>query len=361
MRLIVKVGTNVITRSDGLLHRPMIKNLVGQLSHLKKEGIEPILVSSGAVAAGRFRLGKTISKESSIGETQLLAAVGQVELMNIYSRLFLKSGYQCAQVLATKEDFRDRQHYLCMRECFSALLHDQIVPVVNENDVVAVSELMFTDNDELAGLLASMLNADALIILTSVDGLYDRPPEEKGAKMVSVVEADSPELKKYTSASGPRSSFGRGGMHTKCRVAEKLSHLGITTHVANGRKKGVILDLVRGERLGTTFVPRKKSSTIKKWLSQEEGREKGTIIINGCAVDLLRASDRARSLLPVGVTEVQGDFFKGDVVRIRGFEGDVVGYGLAQYGSDVARENIGKRNKKPVVHYDYLYLNPGIS
>lgn len=352
-RIIVKVGTNVLTTADGLLNEHVMASLVGQIAELKKEGIEVILVSSGAVSAGRATV-KPGRKLSDVASRQVLAAVGQVELMHRYSGLFQKHDVTCAQVLATKEDFRDRQHYLNMRDCFTALLQEKIVPVVNENDVVSVSELMFTDNDELAALIASMVNADALILLTSVDGIQIENTDGSSATL-RVAEKES-DWKVHLRQE--KSSFGRGGMQTKCRNAQKLAILGVTTHIAKGTTPGILGKILAGQPVGTVFRARKMKSSVKRWVAESEGSEKGVVIVNRRAREILADGDKAVSLLPIGIVGIEGEFTKGDVVRIRDDEGKDVGLGIAQYAAEAARESMGKKRQKALIHYDYLYLFP---
>jgi glutamate 5-kinase len=356
-RIIIKIGSNVITDNDGFLNKEVMLSIVKQIVELKKLKIEVVLVSSGAVAAGRSRLDSITIKEEKLQKRQLLAAVGQVRLMEVYSELFQNYGYYTAQVLATKEDFRDRQHYLCMRECFITLLHDNIIPIVNENDVIAVSELMFTDNDELAGFIASMLDVNKLFILTSVDGLFDKNPNDDSAKLIEKIEAGSEKLDRYAMPRSQKSIFGRGGMHTKCKIASHLSSLGITTHIANGKKSNVIIDLINGKSVGTKFEVNKKISGIKKWVSHGKGFHKGSVTINIYAEEVLKQKDQARSLLPVGITAISGEFVKGDIIEIKNLNGDIIGYGIAQYGSQSAQEKIGKKKMKPLIHYNYLYMS----
>jgi len=350
-RIVIKVGTNVITKKNGLLDKSVMAGLTDQISKLKKAGIEVVLVSSGAMGAGRFLI-KLPKKSNRVVERQILAAIGQTRLMNTYDQLFGKHKFLCAQVLATKEDFRDRKHYLNMKNCFEALLNDQIIPIVNENDVVSVDELMFTDNDELAGLISAMLNVDSLILLSCVDGLLDCRSEDK--KVISVV--DSKTHPAYSCITPEKSSFGRGGMLTKCRIAERLSHVGITTHIANGTRKNILLDIVNGKFIGTTFLPQKKVSGVKKWIAHAEGQEKGAAVINKCAVDVLIAKNKAASLLPVGIVKIEGQFEKGDIIKVKNEKGKDIALGVAQYSSKKAREFIGKQGKKPLIHYDYLFL-----
>lgn len=347
--IIVKVGTNVITKKDGLLDFKVMESIASQLVLLKKKGISVVLVSSGAVAAGRFSKQK-MREDNIIFERQIFASIGQVKLMEAYSHLFEKEGYFCPQVLVTKEDFRDRRHYLCMSACFKKLLKGNMIPIVNENEVVAIHELMFTDNDELAGLIAAMLNVDEVIILTSVDGLLDLSSN----RVIPTVT--SKDFEQYTSPQCEKTVFGRGGMHTKCRVAHHLASLGITTHIANGKVPDIILKLVDGSKLGTTFEPRKRVSNVKKWISHGKERKKGSVKINRCIEELLKNHLEARSLLPIGITQVTGAFKKGEIIEIRNDQNDIIGYGIAQYGFEKALREIGQKNKKPLVHYDYLFL-----
>ncbi|MBS0622820.1 MAG: glutamate 5-kinase [Verrucomicrobia bacterium] len=353
-RLVIKVGTRVITGGDRLLDLEAMRAIVDQIIQLKRQGIEVILVSSGAVASGRAVLGARKSLNNPIQDKQLLAAVGQVHLMETYSKLLKSSGYACAQVLATKEDFRDRHHYLCMRSCLSGLLHDNILPICNENDVVAIKDLMFTDNDELAGLIATMLDVDALYILTGVDGLFDRNPSEPDAKLISTVA--SHQRFQFTPKAGELSVGGRGGMHTKCKIAAKLSGLGITTHIFNGNQVACLSKIaLGGEAPGTTFLPGKRAKAIKRWIAHAEGQSTGLIHINVCAAERLR-SHTPCSLLPVGVAAIEGSFEKGDIISIIEPAGEVLGYGIAQYGHEAAKSCIGQKGKKALIHYDYLYL-----
>jgi glutamate 5-kinase len=260
----------------------------------------------------------------------------------------------CAQVLATKEDFRDRTHYLNMKNCFQALLRDNVIPIVNENDVISVSELMFTDNDELAGLIASMMNADALLILSSVDGILDGAPDQPDSKAIPEIDPDDKKIEQFIFPS--RSSFGRGGMHTKFKIAQKVSKLGITTFIANGKRANIIIDIVKGDFIGTKILPKKNTSNIKKWIAFNELEQKGMVYVNDGAIAVLRSDEKVSSLLPIGITKIEGTFKKGDIIKIVDESGNNIGLGMAQYGVDKAIEYIGKKGKKPLVHYDYLLI-----
>lgn len=352
-KIVVKVGTNVLAREDGLLDITSISHLVDQIAALKAQGVEVILVSSGAVGAGRS-LFPAPEGISGVVRRQVLSAIGQVRLMEIYRQLFANHGLFCAQVLATRADFQGKTHYANMKNCFQALLRDKVVPVVNENDVVSVSELMFTDNDELAGLVAAMTNAQALIILSSVDGVLSGPPGEPGSGVIPEIDpADKQWLKLILPS---KSSFGRGGMHTKFRIAQKAAKAGITTYIANGRRPGILADILKEQFTGTRFPAIGRLSNLKKRLAYGEAESKAAVFINRGAEEALCSPDKVSSLLPVGVTRIEGDFQKGDLVRILNESGEMIGLGLAQYGSDAARQHLGQQGRRALVHYDYLYI-----
>ena len=345
--IVVKIGTYVITHEGGELAADVMRDLVRQVVELKRNGTRVILVTSGAVGAG-LGLVKIKQGTSAVERRQILASVGQPRLLAAYLEQFRKHQTLCAQVLATKEDFRDRQHYLNMKRCFTALLRDDIVPIVNENDVVAVSEHMFTDNDELAALIAAMMNVDALLILTNVDGVFD----EQG-KVVSVVDAST--ALDHIGCALP-SKGGRGGMFTKCKAARKVASLGVPTTIVNGKRPNILLDVVAGVSVGTRFAPKKRMSSMKQWIATAPAEEKGTVTINAGAAAALRQGARATSLLPIGIVSVSGEFAKGDLLKIIDEHGKEIGVGIAQYGATAARAAAGKHGKKALIHYDYLSL-----
>lgn len=352
--LIVKVGTQVITNESGTLNIKRMGSLVKQISVLKKDKkIHVVLVSSGSVGAALIHK-KLLKNKNPILQRQILSSIGQISLMSSYKCLFEKENLLSAQVLATKEDFRDRHHYLNMRNCLEGLLKNDVVPIINENDVIAINELMFTDNDELAALIAAMLNAQALWILTGVDGIFDRNPEEEGAQLISSID---PKKDRLTGAfSAVKSPLGRGGMHSKYQIAIKLSSIGIPTSIVNGKIEGILLDLFKGKKMGTKFLAQKKTSSVKKWISQSAGKEKAAVIINKCAERELHNEGKARSLLPIGITEIEGTFSKGDLIQIKNEKKKVLGYGIAKYSSQVAKASMGIKGKKALIHYDYLFL-----
>jgi len=350
-RIIIKIGSNVLTQKNGLPDQERISHLVDQIAAIKKQGNEVILVSSGAVASGRSLI-SIDEKINAVASRQLLASIGQVKLINTYSRLFEQYQMLCSQVLVTKEDFRDRMHYLNMKNCLEILLQHSVIPVVNENDVVSVTELMFTDNDELAGLIASMLNAQALIILSNVDGIYDGDPKTKGSRVIEKIDGMANFASFITS---DRSAFGRGGMLTKSHMAQKVAQLGIAVHIANGTRENILTDILDDKVVHTHFVPSKNTSGKKKWIAHSQNFAKGIVHINEGAKTVLTSS-KATSLLPVGVVSISADFQKGDIIKLIDENGKQVGLGIAEYGSDKARERIGQKKQRPLVHYDYLYL-----
>ncbi len=353
-RIAIKIGSNVLTRTDGTLDITRMSALVDQIAELRKMEIEVILVSSGAVASGRSEI-HPAKKLDSVDQRQLFSAVGQAKLINRYYELFREHGIPVGQVLTMKENFSTRRHYLNQKNCMTVMLENGVIPIVNENDTISVSELMFTDNDELSGLIASMMDAQALIILSNIDGIYNGSPSDPSSSIIREIEQDK-DLTSYIQTS--KSSFGRGGMLTKTNIARKVADEGISVIIANGKRDNILVELLKHPQktLSTKFIPSTTPvSSIKKWIAHSEGFAKGEIHINRQAAEVLN-SDKAISLLPIGITAIEGEFEKDDIVRIIDFEGNTVGVGKANCNSLQAKEAMGKHGKKPVVHYDYLYL-----
>ena len=250
-RIIIKIGTKVLSKEDGTLDEVFLEHFVEQIVALRKRGLQMVVVTSGAVGAGKSLITLPEAHSDTV-KKQIFAAVGQVKLMGMYSEFFSKHGYFCAQVLATKEDFRDEEHYRNMQNCFEGLLLDNVIPIVNENDVVATTELLFTDNDELAGLVAKQLKADDLVILTSTNGILN---EVKG----TVPEVNSSNVEKVASYITPDTSTGgRGGMMSKFKTATELSREGIAVRVLDGRRPNVLLESFDGVETGTRFTLQSK-------------------------------------------------------------------------------------------------------
>ena len=367
-RIAVKIGSNVLTRRDGTLDVTRMSALVDQVAELHKAGVEIILVSSGAVASGRSEI-HPAKKLDSVDQRQLFSAVGQAKLINRYYELFREHGIPVGQVLTMKENFATRRHYLNQKNCMTVMLENGVIPIVNENDTISVSELMFTDNDELSGLIASMMDAQVLIILSNIDGIYNGSPADPASEVIRKIEHGK-DLSSYIQTS--KSSFGRGGMLTKTNIARKVADEGITVIIANGKSDNILVDLLHQELPSlfpdvqssaldsqltyTRFIPAPQPvSSVKKWIAHSEGFAKGELHIDDCATKVL-ASDKAVSILPIGITDVRGEFEKDDIVRIIDFEGNPIGVGKANCSSEQAREAMGKHGKKPVVHYDYLYI-----
>ena len=355
-RIVVKVGSNVLTRVDGTLDTDRMAALADQIAALHRAGVEVIVVSSGAVAAGRgvIAAGHWLD---AVSARQLYSAVGQVKLIRRYYELFDARGIVCGQVLTTKQDFETRRHYLNQRNSIRVMLENGGVPIVNENDTVAVTELMFTDNDELSGLLSTMIGAEALVLLTNVDGICDGMPGAPGVEVIREIAPGQRDLPDCIRDA--KSSFGRGGMLTKSRIARKVAAEGIETIIADGRRDGILPDLLaEGSRtLCTRFLPSPHPiSGVKKWIAHSEGFAKGEVHVTREALDAL-GGPRAVSLLPVGVSRVEGVFEKDDIVRIVAPDGRPVGAGKVSCDSTTARRNIGRRGARALIHYDYLYLD----
>lgn len=353
-RIAVKIGSNVLTRKDGTLDVTRMSALVDQVAELHKQGMEIILISSGAVASGRSEI-KPSKKLDSVDQRQLFSAVGQAKLINRYYELFREHGIAVGQVLTTKENFGSRRHYLNQRNCMMVMLENGVIPIVNENDTISVTELMFTDNDELSGLIASMMDMQALVILSNIDGIYNGSPSAPDTEVIRKVEPGK-DLSDYIQTE--KSGFGRGGMLTKTTIARKVADEGIAVYIANGKKDNILVDLMQQPEttIHTCFVPAKDEvSSVKKWIAHSEGFAKGEIHLNAEAVKVLKGP-KAVSLLPVGVVQITGIFEKDDIVKIMDHQGNQIGVGRIAFDSEEAMGLIGKHGQKPLVHYDYLYL-----
>lgn len=347
-RLVVKVGSQVLCDPDGRLSLAVLERLVEQVVGLRAAGLEVVLVTSGAVAAGAGACGEVVPT-NPVARRQVLAAVGQVRLMQTYRALFEAHGVVVAQVLASKSDFQSRAHYLNMRACIESLLASDVVPIANENDVVSVTELMFTDNDELAGLLAGLVGARRLVLLSTVPAVLDAAGEP-----ISVWDDDVHDIADVVKAG--TSQLGRGGMQSKLDVARRAAGLGIEVVIADGRDPAVLQGLAAPDPEGTRFPAGPAASPTRRWLAAMEGHALGVVTINPGAEEALTDGSRLTSLLPIGVESVEGDFEKGDVIQVRSTDGRLLGCGRAQYGHGEARAAIGHRDRKPVIHCDYLYL-----
>lgn len=354
-RIVVKIGSQVLCDPKGALNLDVMAGLANQLGQLRADGWQVLLVSSGAVAAGSMEAAEQVGRiNDPVARKQVMAATGQVRLMETYRQLFAKSGHAIAQVLATKSDFQTRRHYLNMRNCIEALLVAGIVPIINENDVVSVTELMFTDNDELAGLLAGMVDADLLCLLSTVPGVYDGDPNH--AETHCIQHWDDEVHKAEEIVSRGASALGRGGMHSKLAIARKASSLGTEVVIADGTDTDILEKIIGGAEVGTRFPITGEASPAKRWLASADDHATGSVTVNAGAEEALTDNNRLASLLPVGIESVDGRFARGDVVRIVGASGKVIGCGQAAYDHEETRRLLGQRGHKPLIHYDYLYL-----
>ncbi|MFA6523648.1 MAG: glutamate 5-kinase [Candidatus Peribacteraceae bacterium] len=350
--IVVKVGTHALLTPRHALDTGALQRLVRQTAALVKDGTRITIVSSGAVACGRSRLDREKSAKETVGDRQLFAAVGQVDLMLQYRAAAQEHGLTIAQVLATKEDFRTRDHYTNMQCCFETMHAQGVIPIVNENDVVAVEELMFTDNDQLAGLVASMIGAEAVVILTNIDGIYDRPLEEQGAKLLPTINPGKDMAKIRI---GRTSSHGRGGMQSKLATARLLSTQGIRTFVANASVPDVLRKIQGGEHVGTIVLPmRRFVSGTRRWLASSAEHKRGSVTVDTGAGKALNAEQPA-NLLPVGIRSFDGTFSKGDIVSVQNGKGETIGVGMAAYGSTVLAKCMGKRGHPPFIRADYFF------
>ena len=331
-RIIVKAGTNILTGGRDELDDSFIDNLVSQISDLSSSGREMLLVSSGAVAAGRGVM-RNLSKSSVLPDRQVLAAVGQGRLMHLYEQAFATHGIPTAQALLSRRDVNDRLGYLNLRNTLLSLLNNGVVPVINENDVVAVEELegeVFGDNDTLSALVANLIDADLLVILGSVEGMYTKDPNIfTDAELISVVEKMDDKLNEYA---GPSSDLrGRGGMVTKIEAARLATASGVDVVIANGTTDSVVFRLSNGERIGPLFKTSvSKLESRKRWMLSGVSN-KGNIKVDKGAVSALKSSKT--SLLPAGVLSCFGRFERGDIVYIKDEHENNIAAGISNYGS----------------------------
>lgn len=361
-RIVVKVGSQVLCNEHGALNDPVLASLSGQVAALAAQGWQPLLVSSGAVASGAGVARSEPGAErlqriaDPVGRKQAFAALGQVRLMETWRRYLSEFSLSVAQILATRSDFQSRRHYLNMRNCVDSLLNAGVIPIVNENDVVSVTELMFTDNDELAGLLAGMVKAELLCLLSTVPGVYDGDPGLPETRCIPVWDEQRHRVEDIVRRGA--STLGRGGMHSKIAVARKTAKLGTRVVIADGRSDGILQDIAAGRGVGTLFPAAQAATSAKRWLAGAQGSYAGSVMINAGAAAALLDRNRLSSLLPIGITQVEGEFGPGDVIAIRDADGRVIGCGRARYDCRQAEELKGRHGQKALIHYDYLYLVP---
>ena len=348
-RWVVKIGSALITDKGCGLRYNVLDNWVNQISILRDRGIEIVIVSSGAVAEGLTRLGWK-NRPNVVYKLQAAAAVGQMGLIQAYEVCFQKYNKHTAQVLLTHDDIADRTRYLNARTSLNTLLELGVIPIVNENDTVATDEIRFGDNDTLAGLVANLIDAELLIILTDQDGLYTSDPREnESAKLIEQAEAGDKKLMDYA---GDSSGHGRGGMRTKLKAASIAARSNTETIIASGNNKSTLLEIADGNSVGTLLTtPKKTLSSRKQWLANQS-HLKGTFTLDCGAVDALKKN--GKSLLPIGVKSITGEFKRGEIVSCIDQNEKEVARGLSNYDSTEARLIIGKSSKDIQGLLDYV-------
>ena len=362
-RIVVKVGSSLVTNEGRGLDAAAIGNWSRQLAALAGQGREVVMVSSGAVAEGMKRLGWT-RRPKELHELQAAAAVGQMGLAQVYESTLREQGLGSAQVLLTHADLADRERYLNARSTLLTLLGHRIIPVINENDTVVNDEIKFGDNDTLGALVANLVDADALVILTDQKGLYSADPrKDSQARFIHEARAGDADLERM--AGGAGSQIGRGGMITKVLAAKRAASSGASTVIAWGREADVLIRLAAGEAIGTALLAATpKLAARKQWMA-DHLQLRGAVVVDAGAAAKVR--DGGKSLLPIGVVEVQGEFHRGDVIAVRGPEGGELARGLANYGSAEARliarkpssefeKLLGYAAEPEMIHRDNLVL-----
>ena len=350
-RLVVKIGSRVLTADDHELDRAVIDGIAEQVASLRSRGYEVVIVTSGAIAAGRGALGIQ-ERPRTIPEKQAAAAVGQTRLMRAYEDAFAPRGFTCAQLLLTRIDLSDRTRFLNARATIETLLALGAVPVINENDTVAVDEIKFGDNDNLSALVTNLCDAQLLVILTDIDGFYDADPRDNpAARLVPLVRAITKETEK--AAGGAGSSVGTGGMATKLAAAKKAGKSGAATMIVNGKRSGTLVRVVGGDEIGTLFLPAKKSLTSRKHWIAYTLRPKGRIVVDAGAVAVLH--QHGRSLLPSGIVQVEGEFDRGESVRVCTPDGSEFARGLTDYAAVEIARLVGHKSGEIEAILGYKY------
>ena len=337
LRIVIKIGSNLITENENILNYEVIKNLCNQIAAIQKDHNQVIIVSSGAVAAGSQYLSK-FEKEininnNSIVQKQLLASIGQPILMNAYEKYFSQSSIMISQALLSREDFENRLGYLNIRNTLSELLSLNVVPIINENDVVSTEELIdraYGDNDRLSAMVSNAIDADLLILLGTIDGLYTSDPNiDKKAKKIGIVENITDEIINY--AQGSIDGIGSGGMASKIHAANISINSGTEMYIASGLENDVIKRIISGEIIGTKFLSKQSlNESRKRWLMTGYSSSKGDISLDDGAI---KAIKNRSSILPPGIINTTGDFDRGDIIGIRNSNDKIIGWGISNYSS----------------------------
>ncbi len=340
-KVLIKIGSAVLSGDNGL-DLNIIEQLVDDMVDLKKQGYHIVIVTSGAIASGKHRMGIS-GPLKSMPQKQAAAAIGQGRLMRVYSNAFGKHGIYVAQILLTMSDLTDRKRFLNIRNTLTTLMEWGVIPVINENDTVAVDEIKFGDNDQLAAMIANITETHLLINLTNTDGLYDRNPNRsKKAKVIPIVSEISDVIEQ--AATDETSDVGSGGMKSKVLAAKKVTAFGIPYIIAAGKEKGILRDLCAGKERGTLFLPMKEHLNSRKYWIAFTLRSRGKLTVDDGAKKAL--IEEGKSLLPSGVIDVEGDFHVGDPVLCLDTGGKILAKGLTNYGAEEVRKIMGLKTSR---------------
>jgi glutamate 5-kinase len=356
------VGSSLLVGRDGAVRAAWLESLAGELAAARRRGQEIIVVSSGAIALGAAKLGLAKGGRGSLADAQAAAAVGQIGLASLWAERLAGEGIAAAQLLVTLEDLEDRRRYLNAAATLGRLLNAGAIPVINENDSVATAEIRFGDNDRLAARVAQAAGADAVVLLSDVDGLFDRDPKAPGARLLPRVEGVTADI--HAMASGVSGSgLGSGGMTSKLQAAEIAERAGIALAIVNGTHEAPLARALSDRGVGTLFLPKRRDAARKAWLGGRQ-RMRGSVTVDaGCAAAL----GRGGSLLATGITAVEGDFARGDPVAVRDAEGRAIAQGLVEYTSAEVVTILGRKSgeieallgyapRTAVIHRDQLVL-----
>jgi glutamate 5-kinase len=361
-KVLIKIGSAVLTGENGL-DLQIIEQLVDEIAELTSKGYQAVIVTSGAIASGKHRMGIT-GKLKSIPQKQAAAAIGQGRLMRVYSNAFGKHGLYVAQILLTMSDIADRKRFLNIRNTLSTLMDWGVITIINENDTVAVDEIKFGDNDNLAAMIASIIDAHLLINLTSAEGLYDsNPAHSKKAKLIPLVKEITEEIEEAAEEEG--TAAGTGGMKSKVMAAKKVTALGIPYIIAPGKEKGILQAVISGKEKGTLFLPMSKHLTSKKYWIAFTLKSRGKLFLDDGAKKAIM--EEGKSLLPSGVIKVEGHFDIGDPVTCVDMEGKSIAKGLSNYGSteiikikglktNQIEQVLGYKDYDEIIHRDNMAL-----
>lgn len=361
-RIVVKIGSNLLASAEHGLNTKRLHTITKDIADVVDKGCEVIIVSSGAIAAGLKKLGLK-EKPRDIRLKQAAAAIGQSSLMWAYEHSFANFNKKVAQVLLTRDDVTNRVRYINAKNTLLTLLSYSVIPIINENDPVAIDEIKFGDNDFLASLVSGLVEAEMLVILSDVEGLYTKNPEQEGARLISYVDEITTEIEKM--AGGERSAVGTGGMYSKLLAAKQAVNYGIPVVIMSGKKSGLLTRLLDGEKVGTYFKPQQEKISSKKGWIAYGLKSKGMIYLDEGAVKALTM--HGKSLLPSGVTKIEGQFNIGDAVSCLTQEGRKIAKGLTNYSSDELLRIKGKKTSEiegvlgykysdEVIHRDNLVL-----